>query len=290
MRKSLLLLVGAMLAIGTVNQTNAQVRVRVDVINNAPAGGDALTPLWVGFHNGSFDSFDFGSSVALGLEQVAEDGTTGLISENFADNVSYVTTGVTQTGTRVQGTLASPTGPPPIQSGESVSQFFDLSVDGSNRYFSYASMVLPSSDFFVANEGSTDIDLLTLISGGGEIEFQIGTVGSVHEAGTEVNDFATAPGNPLFGIDVGQTANGQGADENGVVTTVGPGNPFANFLNQDLANGADLANGPLNFNNYTNGIATVRITAVAIPEPSSLALIALSIGGIAARRRKSAIC
>ena len=290
MRKSLLLLVGAMLAIGAVNQTNAQVRVRVDVINNAPAGGDALTPLWVGFHNGSFDSFDFGSSVALGLEQVAEDGTTGLITENFADNVSYVATGVTQTGTRVQGTLASPTGPPPIQSGESVSQFFDLSVDGSNRYFSYASMVLPSSDFFVANNGATDIDLLTLISGGGEIEFQIGTVGSVHEAGTEVNDFATAPGNPLFGIDVGQTADGQGAVENGVVTTVGPGNPFANFLNQDLANGADLANGPLNFNNYANGIATVRITAVAVPEPSSLALIALSIGGIAVRRRKSVIC
>ena len=206
MKKSFVLLVAAMLVIAGSDQSNAQVSVRVDVTSNAPAGGNALTPLWVGFHNGSFDSFDFGSSVALGLEQVAEDGTTGTISSDFASGISYIDTGVTQTGSRTGGTIASPEGPPPIQPGETVSGFFDLATSGDdNRYFSYASMVLPSSDFFVANDVATAIDLLTILDGTGFVEFQIGTVGNVHEAGTEIDDFATSAANGLFGLNGGQT-------------------------------------------------------------------------------------
>ena len=49
---------------------------------------------------------------------------------------------------------------------------------------------------------------------------------SAYDAGTEINDFATSAGNGLFpGLGGGQMGPNQGADENGVVTTVS-GDPY----------------------------------------------------------------
>jgi hypothetical protein len=71
------------------------------------------------------------------------------------------------------------------------------------------------------------------------ISFEIGTVGTINDAGTEINDFLFSPGNPIFGIAAG---NAQGGTvENGVITNVG-GDPFAEFLNNRGTGGA------LNFN------------------------------------------
>lgn len=48
--------------------------VKVSVENLGPAGGIFLTPVWVGFHDGSFDTYDLGSPASAGLERIAEDG------------------------------------------------------------------------------------------------------------------------------------------------------------------------------------------------------------------------
>jgi len=54
----------------SIPQVQAQTQqVRVEVTSNAPTGGVAITPLWVGFHNGSFDSYNGGLSSQEGLER-----------------------------------------------------------------------------------------------------------------------------------------------------------------------------------------------------------------------------
>lgn len=242
-------------------------QVRVTVTSNAPAGGNAITPLWVGFHDGGFDLFDVGSTASAGLEEIAETGSAATLAAEF---------GVV--GSRLGGQIGSPTGPPPIQPGESVtSGIFDLDAT-ENQFFSYASMVLPSSDYFIGNGNPTARDLSSIF-GGGSISFNIG--GTVWDAGTEVNDFATSPGNGLFGIDAGDGA--AGVAEDGTIAEV-TGDPYANFLNTPA--GFDFS--ALNFNDggqYPNGLATVTITAV--PEPTSLGLISLGLCGFFARRRRS---
>ena len=104
-------------------QSDAQIQVRVDVTNNAPAGGVAITPLWVGFHDGSFDSYNGGLSSQPGLERIAEDGDTSQISADFLNDLTYIdtsggpavsaTVASSQTGTRVDGTIASADAAPP---------------------------------------------------------------------------------------------------------------------------------------------------------------------------------
>ncbi|QEG24288.1 spondin domain-containing protein [Mariniblastus fucicola] len=267
MKKSIIGICVIMLATVVAAPTQAQTqRVRVEVSSNAPTGGVAITPLWVGFHDGSFDVFDAGSTASAGLEEIAETGSAAGLAADF---------GMTAGG--VGGSLGSPTGPPPIQPGETVSGIFDLdSTD--NQFFSYAAMVLPSSDFFVANGDPTSIDLASIFGTSGSISFDIGT--TVWDAGTEVNDFATAPGNPLFGIPEGDGA--AGAAEGGLIAEV-TGDPYSGFLNTPA--GFDF--GPLSFNDgalYSGGIATVTITAV--PEPGSFGVLAMGLGGLFLRRRR----
>lgn len=265
--------------ISQFGQSTAQAQqVQVTVTNNAPTNGTALTPVWFGFHDGSFDTFDGGSAVTAGLESLAEDGATGMISGEFNAAVAG----------GVDGALPfqGPGGPRPILGGESTSAVFDVA---GNNFLSYASMVLLSNDFFVANDNALDIS--SVLSGGGPITID---VGSVYDAGTEFNDFATSAANgaPFFGFGGGQTGPNQSGpvDENGVVTLVPTtGNPYARFLNSDLL-GPDGVPETFNFNDaglFSNGIATITISAVAVPEPGSLTLLAAFAGcGILRRRRK----
>lgn len=274
---------------------HAQQRVRVDLANNGPSNGVAITPVWVGFHDGSFDSYDAGLSSQPGLERLAEDGDTSLISTDFIAGSTYVdnsggtpvsaTVASSQPGSqRVDGTIGSPTGPPPLLPGQSAFGEFIVATDGSNSFFSYASMILPTSDYFVANGNPLAFNLDDLFDGTvSAIEFNIGLPGTINDAGTEVNDFADSPANGLFpgrGLPTGQTAPDQGTVEGGAVTNVA--NAFSGFANSA---GVDLAG--FDFNNaslYPNGIATIRITAV--PEPSSMTAIALGLAGIGLRRRR----
>ena len=277
-------------------------QVRVDITNNAPTGGVALTPVWVGFHSGSFDSYNGGLAAQPGLESIAEDGDTSLVSQQFLDfdaaNGGYtyvapgpanglVRTGDLQDQYRVDGTLGSPTGPPPVQPGESVSQTFSLRTDGSNNYFSYLSMVLPSNDFFVANGNPLAHDLTPLFNGSGSISFNIGgfNASPVNDAGTEAESYLTSAANGLFGLAGGQA---------GPDTPVGSlGLPISNVtgsLPLDALNFVEGSQPLFDFNNgdlYANGIATVTITAV--PEPEALSLLSMAGLGLLAivRRRRS---
>lgn len=269
-------------------------RVRVDITSNAPDGGVAITPVWVGFHDGSFDSYNGGLSSQEGLERLAEDGDTSVISNDFLGGYTYIDNSSgsavsarvlsSQSGSeRVDGTIASTTGAPPIQPGETATSFFDIDTSGINRYFSYASMVLPSNDYYVANGNPTAWDLASLYDGEGSISFDIGLANTINDAGTEVESYVTSAANGLFGLAGGQSGPNQGADQNGVNMNVLGANPLSAL---NFVEGTPAA---FDFNDtslYPNGIATITITAV--PEPSSIALGVLGLTGIGmiSRRRR----
>lgn len=291
--------IAAMLTLGstlTMASSASALTLRVTIENLAPEGGVYLTPVWVGFHNGSFDSYNGGLSSEPGLERIAEDGDVSQVTADFAANLTYVDNssgtpvsstlpatdaGLAQTGTRVQGTLgAAPLGP-----GSIVSQDFELTPDDSNRYFSYISMVLPTNDYYVANGNPLAHSLSSLFTNPSlPITFNIGLPGAVNDAGTEVNDFTTSAGNGFFpGLPQGQTGPNQGADEGGINANVSA--PFANFLNRPTDFDSNFAN--LDFNNstlYPNGIAQVTLTVV--PEPLTILGVSSAVGFGAFFKRK----
>jgi len=233
--------------------------VTVTVQNLAPENGTWLTPVWVGFHNGGFDIFDYGSPAGEALERLAEDGNTAVLAADFAAG---------GTGS-AQGTLNAigPIGP-----GASVSMMFDL--DGTlptSRFFSYASMVIPSNDAFIANGNGMSHPIFDMTGNFLGADFIVpGT--EVSDAGTEVND--EIPENTAF---FGQTMPDTGVDENGVVHLhpgyLPPGS--GGILDDPMFANADFTQ---------PGYHMARITIV--PEPASLTMLAGLALLIRRRRRR----
>lgn len=181
----------------------AQTTVVVKIENLSPQAGTSLTPFWVGFHDGNFDIYDRGESLDLfpGTENLVEDGDPEPISAQF-DTVGSGS---------VQGVVAGASGP--IAPGESATAVFELDSDlASSQYFSYAAMILPSNDAFVANGAPLIHDIFD--DNGNFIGADFVILGAdVLDGGTEVND--EIPENTAF---FGQTTPNTGVDENGVVT------------------------------------------------------------------------
>lgn len=244
----------------------AATQLSVTITNTSPGGGVGLSPLWVGFHDGSFDLFNVGGTASSALTRVAEDGDTGGFPGFFVGNAA--------------GTLAGG----PAFPGDVRSRTFDVDVGGAGRYFSYASMVVVSNDFFVGNATPTAIDLSGLAGGGAisllvGVPYAAGLENIVYDAGTEVNDFLFSLANGAFGIAGGQSGNNQGADENGVITAV-TGSPFDGFLNSPAP--GDLV--PLNFNNASLYGSIARIDIAVVPEPASMLLLGGGLLALAGAR------
>ena len=255
----------------TTNIAHA-IPLRVTLTNISPTGGVGTSPLWVGFHDGSFDVFSPGAAASIGLERTAEDGNNSAITGLFTGSV--------------QGTL--PGGP--AFPGQVRSALFNVDTGGMGRYFSYAAMVVVSNDFFIANGTPTAIDLSGLTPGHtlsifAGVPYAAGLENVVYDAGTEVNDFLFSLANGAFGIPGGQTGGNQGTTEGGVVTTV-QGDPFAGFLNAPPG----FVSGLLNFNDPSLYSAIARIDITAVPEPGSLVLLSsgLLALGVGKLRRRNA--
>ncbi len=177
--------------------------VVVTIENAAPSRGAFQTPFWIGIHDGEFDLYDrdvpLGASglvPAPAVERLAEDGATGPISEAFS----------TAQPNAPQATLFGPSGP--LAPGDRSSITLNVDPD-RDLYFSYASMVIPSNDAFVAN-GNPRAHLL-FNSRGRFVGDGFAVAGSeVLDAGTEVNDEIAA--NTAFlnqaGPDIGVPEDG----------------------------------------------------------------------------------
>ncbi|QQE10403.1 spondin domain-containing protein [Planctomycetota bacterium] len=241
--------------------------IQVTVENLTTSDGFFLTPLWVGFHDGSFDSYDMDATATAGLERLAEDGVTSFLSEEFA--------AITTRGAGGIDSVIANGGP--IAPGTSATAMFtDLDVS-SNKFFSYVSMVIPSNDAFIANGNPTAYQLFDAAGNfAGPITIDI--FGSdVLDAGTEVNDeqgvaFLTGTG--------GQTGPDQGLSESNTVGTHGGLLADGNILGGSTAAGTVFGNDIIGSDQLL-----ARITITQLPEPSSLALLGLAAMPLMARRR-----
>lgn len=267
-------------AVTTMASAASAATLRITVENLAPTNGGLLTPVWAGFHDGTFDLYD--RDVSLdgfpGMEALVEDGDTAPLSASFAN--------LAPTG--VDTTLVSD-GPPPLEPGELVS--FELEVDPSNQYFSYASMVIPSNDAFIANGNPLAHEVFD--DAGNFLGADFIVLGSeVLDGGTEVND--ELPANTAF---FGQTTPNTGVDENGGVT-LHPGLTVGNILS--TTDSSALNGLPLNFTgaDFTAPdyqVARFLVELVEdevvedVPEPGAIFGM-LSAAGlvVASRKRKQA--
>ncbi|MCJ8282347.1 MAG: spondin domain-containing protein [Rivularia sp. ALOHA_DT_140] len=181
-----------------------QRQIKVTIENLAPEQGTFLTPFWVGFHNGNFDLYDRGRPASPGLESLAEDGSTALISQEFDLSGDG---SIDDTVTGPEGNAAGP-----IDPGEITTATFTLDSDDPNsQFFSYASMLLPSNDAFVANGNPEAIRIFD--DEGNFIGADFIIAGNqVLDAGTEVND--EAQNSTAF---FGQSIANNGFEQNGVV-------------------------------------------------------------------------
>ncbi|MDB9516102.1 spondin domain-containing protein [Roseofilum reptotaenium CS-1145] len=210
-------------------------QVTVTIENAAPNLGTSLTPFWVGFHNGRFDTYDRGAPASPGLEQLAEDGNNNLISQEFA-NSGF-------------GNLDATIGSAPIPPGATVRQTFNIDAS-QGRYFNYASMILPSNDTFVANGNPLVHEIFD--ANGNFVGADILISGSqALDAGTEVND--EIPANTAF---FGQTTPNTGVDQNGTIQLATGFNPVGSG---GILDDSRFTNADYTAANYQ--IARIRVTS-----------------------------
>ncbi|MEO1524681.1 MAG: spondin domain-containing protein [Planctomycetota bacterium] len=218
----------------------------ITIENLSEDGGLFATPFWVAAHDGTFDLGDIGGNAADfdGLELIAEEGdTSGLVARfaaesNGNDDVVLAPGGFA--------------GAPVFDPDETVTH--QLTVDDTldSRYFSFASMVIPSNDAFIANLNPL---AYRLFDNTGDFvgPFSIVIYGSdIYDAGTEVNDVA---GGAAFAA-----AGGTSADEGGTIQQhVG----LDDFVGEALVTGDNLGKA------FGANTPIARITVAQSSAPSS---------------------
>ena len=179
--------------------------LRVTVENLLAPGGTFLTPVWFGFHDGiGFDLFDLGAAASQGLERLAEDGTVDPISAEFlaAAGLSGVDGTVFGLGAGVPG---------PIDPGESASAIINVEDPAGAQFFTWATMVIPSNDAFLATTDDPQGEQVFDADGNFLGPVTITRTGDdVLDAGTEAN---TEEGAAFLN----QSAPDQGTPEGGTV-------------------------------------------------------------------------
>lgn len=265
------LLALAVVAVGATCAVSAHAAsLRIKVTNNQAVGGLSITPLYTALHDGNFDAFDLGGTASPGLELIAETGMASVIAaERRAidpDSQSRV--------------LASRSGPPPIQPGESETRFLNVSTSEA-LFFTFLSMLLPSNDHFIGNDNPLAYQLFDAFgSFTGNTRIHV-TGADIYDAGTEANGLTGAAF--IQGVDIADSPTGEGVIQQGL--------PLSDEL---LGSGVLLATGDrLNpgFIDFTSNpgdfnLLTIEISQVPLPAGAPLLLGALGLLGWKSRTKK----
>lgn len=245
-------LAGALSLTGTLaSATNVEITYE----NFSQEGGVWNTPLFLGFHNGSFDTADLMVAASSSVELIAEEG----LPDDLLSDISMVPGSKSAV---LVGDDAPMVGPGVLfNPGSSNSLVIHLDPM-TNRYLSFASMILPSNDAFIGNLNPTAYDLFN-IAGDFNDGFEIDIYGfDVWDAGTEENDAMGAPFSAIGGTST-PTIGGVVSRHLDLDMSQNPG--LSNFIGTQLANGNTL--------DYTFGEKKRigRITARSVPDTASMA-------------------
>ena len=256
----------------TASAASADV-ISVEIENTMNSDSFFFTPFWIGVHNGGFDSYNGGelSSNFPGLISLAEIGSTGPISDAFSASGAGLAGGAQTTATAVAFDGDAPVFSP----GESTIFNLDIGDPTINRYFSYASMVVPSNDLFVAN-GNPFAHMLFDAAGNFTGPIVIEIYGrDVNDNGTEFN---SAANDAAFSMN-----DGQSLPETQLIrdlfTDPNDSDYLASFIGSGTANGATIGSA------FGADDLIARITINAVPAPGSAALFG-AIGLMGMRRRR----
>ncbi|MEM9942485.1 MAG: spondin domain-containing protein [Planctomycetota bacterium] len=240
------------------DSTYAQQDIQITVENLQPADGFYFTPVWLGFHDGSFDLFDEGAAASSALEALAEEGDVAGVRSDFASvgGQDVVVTDFPGFG-----------GAPVFDPGNS--QSVAISLGAQDRFVNFATMIIPSNDSFFGNQ--TSLELLDSTGGFlGDRVIEL-TLADLWDAGTELND----------GLGAAFSATGgTSTDTNGFVTR---GPDLSNFDTTSTAAGStiDFAS--------ASGASVVRISFTAVPEPGSAVVLGLGALGLMFVRKRRRI-
>lgn len=238
--------------------------LQITVTNNQPAGGFAISPVWIGVHDGTFKSFDPGAKASAALQAVAELADTSKITADFSGHGAQTTVGGM-----------------PYVPGASVTSTLNVADPTVDRYLSYAAMVVPSNDFFVGNADPTAFALFDATGHFlGPRTIQIFGV-NVWDAGTEIDDIG-------FGAAfiVGDNIQDH-VDANGTIMMVfGGGADFSGYLGSIDGKATPAGYDISHLISSGDLIATIQINSV--PEPTAAVLFGLGLTGalVASRCRR----
>lgn len=234
----------------------AQIKLTITAENLAPTDSISFAPLHFGIHKGSFDAFNIGEVATAPIISVAEGGGGGAWQEAFALADASAT----------RGTIGMPLFP-------GMTRSLTVMVDSAiNTFFTFASMVIPSNDFFIGNDSATGFSLLNP-DGSLKITSILQKAGQIWDAGSEAFDPAAAafvgdndlrtPQNDVVAFNFSELAGFDGL-------TTAAGYTFNSALNADT------------------DVYRISFSSAPIPEPETYALVLpglVLLGAITRRRR-----
>jgi hypothetical protein len=253
------ILTGLLLATAAA-PTVLAVEVRVTVENLAPQNSISLAPFRFGFGNGTFDSFNNNETAfLLGFPTIA-DAPIVSIAEGGSGSNWFPAFAAAEPNADL-GSVLGPGGP--FLPGQSNSTVF--SVDTNNRFFTFATMVVPSNDHFLGNANPLAFEVFDL-AGNLILSEIIEDASRIWDAGSETEN----PLNAAF-LAVGTNANRE--NENGAVEF--------NFSDLIAFNGLETAPGyTFNSGLLASDTPVLRVSFAVVPEPATLALAGLGTVGL----------
>ena len=236
--------------------------VTVTVRNLAPANSISFAPLRLGFGNGTFDSFNIGTTASAAIVSIAEGG----------GGVDWFPAFALADPGSVRGSVGGALLP-----GQTASNTFTFDTgSASNRFFTFANMVIPSNDLFLGNDNPMAFPLFNP-DGSLAMTTITQTAGQIWDANSEVAD-------PLAAAFLVGGNNSFRTPENGLIAFDRSELSTYNGLQTSAGYFFDSTLLPSNAQN----IYQISFSSIAAaPEPSTLLLLTTALGLVGLKRGRT---